>query len=156
WSTHRRRKSTICWLDRTWCSNSIRQHFTGWSRSGMALRADQRVDDSECENVMSTRRILHVGVCVLLASVASCTSSEPQKSGPPPPPSTTFAITFPKGQSTVDQDIITVRGTGATPNTTVEIDVFTNNWYAQNGTAEVAPDGTWAFGPCYLKGEGAY
>jgi hypothetical protein len=72
------------------------------------------------------------------------------------PVSTTFAITYPTSNTAVDRDIITVRGTGAQPNTAVEIDVFTDQWYAQNGAAEISGDGSWAYSPCYLKGQGSY
>ena len=69
--------------------------------------------------------------------------------------STQFGITFPKEGAIMDQDIITVRGTGAQPNTTVEIDVFTNDWYPQSGTPQVSGN-DWSYGPCYLKGQGPY
>lgn len=66
-----------------------------------------------------------------------------------------FAITYPKDNATVGPDVITVRGTGAQTNTTVEVDVFTDAWYPQSGTAQIGADGSWAYSPCYLKGQGA-
>jgi len=108
--------------------------------------------------------ILVFGITIGILSGTGCN----QKSKPHPesekpsqqqiqqPVSTTFAITYPTSNTVVDRDIITVRGTGAQPNTTVEIDVFTDQWYAQNGAAEISSDGSWAYSPCYLKGQGSY
>jgi len=72
------------------------------------------------------------------------------------PASREFAITYPASNSKVNRDIITVHGTGAQPGTTVEIDVFTDTWYTQNGAAEIRGDGTWSYSPCYLKGQGSF
>jgi hypothetical protein len=75
---------------------------------------------------------------------------------PEPPQSSTFAITSPRSGSSVDQDIVTVTGAGAVTGATVEIAVFTNDWYAQTGLAQIAADGSWAYSPVYLKGQGPY
>jgi hypothetical protein len=105
-------------------------------------------------------RLVQAAVLLALFAGAGCGGSDtPQKEEPGPgpiPPSGTFAIISPGNASSVDRDVITVRGTGATMGSTVEIDVFTNDWYAQNGTAEIANDGTWAYSPTYLKGQGSY
>jgi hypothetical protein len=81
------------------------------------------------------------------------TPPQPQSQHPTP---AAFAITYPTSNSTVDRDIITVRGEGALPGTTVDIDVFTDSWYPQNGAAQINKDGTWAYSPCYLKGQGSF
>jgi FlaG/FlaF family flagellin (archaellin) len=109
-------------------------------------------------------QILAMGMILCIILQSGCTRKrEPQHVGTTPakqevqqPVSTIFAIAYPTSNSLVDRDIVTVRGTGASANTSVEIDVFTDQWYPQNGYAEISSDGTWAYSPCYLKGQGSY
>ena len=95
--------------------------------------------------------VLLIGACKDKGENQSLGTKPPQTQSPKG-----FAISFPTDNSTADTDIVTVRGTGAPADASVEIDVFTNEWYPQNGTSEIDPEGNWAYSPCYLKGQGSY
>ena len=65
-------------------------------------------------------------------------------------------ITYPASGSTVPTRIVEVRGTGADPSGTIEVEVLTNQWYPQDGMPRINADGSWSYGPCHLAGEGEY
>jgi len=67
-----------------------------------------------------------------------------------------FRITYPEKNSTVQGEVIVVEGVGAIPGATIEISVLTNEWYLQNGIAEISEDGNWTYAPCYLSGQGKF
>jgi hypothetical protein len=67
-----------------------------------------------------------------------------------------FRITRPGANTVALGQVIDVSGVGADPTGTVEIEVFTNEWYAQNGKAVIKADGTWTFSPVHLIGKGTY
>jgi hypothetical protein len=65
-------------------------------------------------------------------------------------------ITSPKSNSTVAGAVIQISGKGADPAGTLEVDVLTNDWYAQKGEARINADGTFTFAPVYLGGQGQF
>lgn len=67
-----------------------------------------------------------------------------------------FQITTPKANSVVPGEVIEVSGVGADPNGTIEVQVLTNQWYTQDGTARINPDGSWTFSPVHLAGQGSF
>lgn len=69
---------------------------------------------------------------------------------------TEFRITSPASNSLIDSEVIEVSGTGATAGAKITVSVFTDQWYVQDGTADISADGHWTFGPVYLKGKGQF
>jgi hypothetical protein len=67
-----------------------------------------------------------------------------------------FQITAPKANSVVPGEVIEVSGVGADPNGTIEVQVLTNQWYTQDGTARINADGSWTFSPVHLAGQGSF
>ncbi|MCF8057249.1 MAG: hypothetical protein K9K37_11510 [Desulfocapsa sp.] len=67
-----------------------------------------------------------------------------------------FKILYPESNSTVKGEVIEIEGAGATAGATIEISVLTNDWYLQDGKAEVNDDGRWSYAPCYLRGKGKF
>jgi len=65
-------------------------------------------------------------------------------------------ITYPISNSTVPGPVIELKGVGADPSGTIEVEVLTDEWYVQTGTARINPDGSWTYAPCNLKGEGRF
>ena len=65
-------------------------------------------------------------------------------------------ITYPTANAAVPGRVIEIRGTGADPNGTLEVEVLTNDWYVQTGRARINKDGSWSYGPCHLGGEGEF
>lgn len=65
-------------------------------------------------------------------------------------------ITYPTPNSTVPGEVIEVKGTGADLNGQIQVEVLTNKWYIQDGTATVNPDGSWSYAPCHLSGQGNF
>lgn len=65
-------------------------------------------------------------------------------------------ITSPRANATVSGDVIELTGTGADPAGTLEVEVLTNHWYAQDGTTRINPDGSWTYSPVYVSGQGAF
>lgn len=67
-----------------------------------------------------------------------------------------FQITNPRPNAVVPGEVIEVSGLGADPNATVELEVLTNDWYLQDGTARVNADGSWTYSPVHLSGKGVF
>ena len=67
-----------------------------------------------------------------------------------------FKILYPDSNSTVRGEVIEVEGAGAIAGATIEISVLTNDWYLQDGKAELSDDGSWSYTPCYLSGKGKF
>lgn len=67
-----------------------------------------------------------------------------------------FAITSPHDNERVQSDPIQVTGVGADPAGRLEVTVFSNKPWPQNGTASINANGTWTYSPCYVSGEGIY
>jgi len=67
-----------------------------------------------------------------------------------------FKITEPNDGGEVNRNVITVKGVGAQNSASIELEVFTNEWYPQNGNYEIRNDGSWTYSPCYLTGKGQY
>ena len=67
-----------------------------------------------------------------------------------------FRITFPEKNEEVRGEIIEIEGRGAIQGTVIEVSVLTNDWYIQDGKAEINKDGTWTYAPCYLAGKGKF
>ena len=65
-------------------------------------------------------------------------------------------ITYPTSNATAPGRVIELRGLGADPNGTLEVEVLTNDWYPQTGTARINSDGSWTYAPCQLAGQGEY
>jgi hypothetical protein len=65
-------------------------------------------------------------------------------------------ITYPAANSTVAGEVIEIKGTGADQKGQIQVQVLTNKWYIQDGTATVNPDGTWSYAPCNLSGQGTF
>ena len=67
-----------------------------------------------------------------------------------------FKITYPEKNEEVRGEIIEIEGTGAIQGTVIEVSVLTNDWYIQDGKAEINKNGTWTYAPCYLSGKGKF
>lgn len=67
-----------------------------------------------------------------------------------------FQIKNPRPNTAVPGEVIEVSGVGADPNGTIELEVLTNDWYLQDGTARVNADGSWTYSPVHLSGKGAF
>jgi hypothetical protein len=52
--------------------------------------------------------------------------------------------------------VVEIKGVGADPSGTLEVEVLTNEWYLQTGTPRINPDGSWTFAPCHLAGQGPF
>jgi hypothetical protein len=65
-------------------------------------------------------------------------------------------ITYPTDNAHVSGKVIELTGTGADPNGQIEVSVFTNDWYPQNGTARIESSGNWTYSPVYVSGQGAF
>lgn len=91
-------------------------------------------------------RFTVVCLVVLLAGLTRFASSaEPE-----------LRITSPKANAIVQGDVIELTGTGADSAGTLEVEVLTNRWYPQDGTARINADGSWTFSPVYVSGQGAF
>lgn len=67
-----------------------------------------------------------------------------------------FKILYPKSNNTVRGEVIEIEGSGAIEGAAIEISVLTNDWYLQDGKAEVSDDGRWSYAPCFLSGKGKF
>ena len=67
-----------------------------------------------------------------------------------------FAIAYPESNSEVDRNVITIKGVGAQPDASINVRVFTDDWYVQDGTCAIHGDGKWEYTGCNLKGRGSY
>lgn len=96
------------------------------------------------QHVMRTRAVL----CVLMlcAILLFYTRSAQAK----------LKISYPLSNSTVPARVVEIKGVGADPSGTIEIEVLTNEWYRQDGTPRINPDGSWTYGPCHLAGQGQF
>lgn len=65
-------------------------------------------------------------------------------------------ISYPSSNSTVPGPVIVLRGVGADPAGTLEVQVLTNEWYLQTGRPMINSDGSWSYSPCNLGGQGQY
>lgn len=65
-------------------------------------------------------------------------------------------ITYPADNAHVSGKVIELTGTGADPMGQLEVSVFTDNNYVQNGKAIVHGDGSWSYAPVYLSGQGEF
>lgn len=97
--------------------------------------------------------------------VTNCSKVNEKKKTPevPPVPESVpqseiseFVITEPVDRAKVDRNVITVKGTGALEGTLIVVEVFTDQWYLQDGRYEIEKDGRWTYSPCFLKGKGAF
>src|SRR5690348_13329047 len=67
-----------------------------------------------------------------------------------------FQIKNPRPNAVVAGEVIEVSGVGADPSGTIELEVLTNDWYLQDGTARVNADGSWTYSPVHLSGKGVF
>ena len=65
-------------------------------------------------------------------------------------------ITNLKAHESVRSEVVELEGVCADPAGTLEVDVLTNRWYLQTGTARLNADSSWTYGPVYLSGQGEY
>ncbi|OHE25361.1 MAG: hypothetical protein A3J94_00425 [Syntrophus sp. RIFOXYC2_FULL_54_9] len=65
-------------------------------------------------------------------------------------------ITFPADNARVSGEVIELTGVAADPKGQLEVNVLTDKWYLQNGTAVINADGSWSYAPCYVSGQGRY
>ena len=49
-----------------------------------------------------------------------------------------------------------VEGVGAVPGATIQVWVYTNDWYLQTGAAHNDESGNWTYAPCHLRGQPPY
>lgn len=87
---------------------------------------------------------------------AAATMAPPVTATAAPAPVVKFAITSPQSFSSVPTQQVELSGVGADPAATLAVDVYTDDWYPQNGTGSINADGTWAYSGCWLKGQGEY
>ena len=65
-------------------------------------------------------------------------------------------ITYPTSNSTVPGRVVALKGTGADPNSSLEVIVVTSEEFLQTGTPRINQDGSWTYAPCHLAGQGEY
>jgi hypothetical protein len=65
-----------------------------------------------------------------------------------------FKITDPVPNEIVRTDAIMISGVGAVPGAVIQVSVFTDQSYPQDGEAHIATDGKWWYGPVYFRGHG--
>ena len=99
-----------------------------------------------------------VGFAVVLTMglMAGCEGSSDDPDVPGADPQAAFAVTEPQTGSTVDGEVITLKGVGLAAPATMEVSVFTDRWYDQQGSLHISDNNSWSYGPVYLGGSGPH
>jgi hypothetical protein len=70
--------------------------------------------------------------------------------------SPTLSITYPTSNSAVAAKVIEIEGVGADPAGTIQVEVMTDRWYLQDGSATINVDGSFTYSPVHLGGLGEF